>query len=135
MNTANKRLLDSLIERVSEPNGWPFTVYYQNEFGRYYKMAMHLDGIGKIDLVDFTEVAKVKALTLENVYLMMQGDMWSPNGEARPIIIDLGLTHTSMSMGDVIKDEKGQYWMVGMIGFKRVAPDWSGYWKGECHGS
>jgi hypothetical protein len=36
-----------------------------------------------------------------------QGENWSPNGEARDLILAKGLRHTSMSVGDVIEDEGG----------------------------
>ena len=41
---------------------------------------------------------------LERVFYEMQGEMWSPNGEARELIESKGLHHTSMSIGDVIVD-------------------------------
>jgi hypothetical protein len=48
----------------------------------------------------------------------MQAESWSPNGEARPLIIQKDLTHTSMSMGDVIVDEAGSVHLVAMFGFE-----------------
>jgi hypothetical protein len=53
----------------------------------------------------------------EAVYAAMQGENWSPEGEARPIIMDKGLDHTSMSMGDVVVTPDGKRHMVSMIGF------------------
>jgi hypothetical protein len=38
----------------------------------------------------------------EAIYTALQGDRWSPNGEARPFLEAAGLTHTSMSMGDIL---------------------------------
>ena len=35
------------------------------------------------------------------LYGPMQGDNWSPKGEARSLIAGLGLHHTSMSTGDI----------------------------------
>ena len=34
----------------------------------------------------------------ETIWVAMQGENWSPNGEARPLIEEKGLRHTSMSM-------------------------------------
>ena len=39
---------------------------------------------------------------LEDAFHHFQGEVWSPNGEARGLIEAKGLRHTSMSVGDVI---------------------------------
>lgn len=39
----------------------------------------------------------------EKVFNWMQGENWSPNGEARTLISKMGLHHTSMSCGDMIQ--------------------------------
>lgn len=39
---------------------------------------------------------------LEDAFLHFQAEVWSPNGEARALIVRKGLSHTSMSVGDVI---------------------------------
>jgi hypothetical protein len=51
---------------------------------------------------------------------MMQGEQWSPNGEARELIRSLGLSHASMSIGDVVEDEHGHFYAV-FVGFKELA--------------
>lgn len=38
----------------------------------------------------------------EEVFRLMQAEFWSPNGEKRSYIKSQGLSHTSMSVGDVI---------------------------------
>ena len=55
---------------------------------------------------------------LERVYYQSQGEIWSPNGEARSLIEEKGLRHTSMSVGDVIEDPKGKFWIVASAGFE-----------------
>ncbi|MCG3207264.1 MAG: hypothetical protein FOGNACKC_00864 [Anaerolineae bacterium] len=57
-----------------------------------------------------TTVAKSE---LGLVFVWMQGENWSPNGEARPIIERAGVAHTSMMTGDVVKDPDGVYWQCG----------------------
>lgn len=47
-------------------------------------------------------LGKVKETDLDKIYQYMQGEFWSPRGEARDLISKLGLRHTSMSVGDVI---------------------------------
>jgi len=54
---------------------------------------------------------------LENVWIYMQGEVWSPNGEARDLIKSKGLAHTSMSVGDIIIAD-GHIWMVDNMGFE-----------------
>ncbi len=56
---------------------------------------------------------------LESLFSLFQGENWSPNGEARDLIKSKGLTHTSMSVGDVVRTGDA-YWLVDFIGFKRV---------------
>jgi hypothetical protein len=64
-------------------------------------------------------VGKVPLKELEEVYHQQQGEVWSPNGEARELIEAKGLQHTSMSMGDVI--EVGGHWfIVDRFGFMEL---------------
>jgi hypothetical protein len=46
---------------------------------------------------------------LEAVYRAMQGEVWSPHGEARGLIESKGLTHTT-----------GDTFVVGAVGFNRI---------------
>lgn len=41
-------------------------------------------------------------MTLDDIYHEMQGEVWSFNGEAREVIKSCNLSHTSMSVGDII---------------------------------
>jgi len=59
----------------------------------------------------------VEAKGLEEVFMKMQADEWSPNGEARPLIEELGLHHTSMSVGDVAMNEDGCFYQCDMVGW------------------
>jgi hypothetical protein len=49
----------------------------------------------------------------------MQGENWSPNGEANELIQARGLCHTSMSMGDVIQ-AGDEYYQVACVGFRKI---------------
>lgn len=54
----------------------------------------------------------------EEAYMSLQGEAWSPEGEARELILGLGLGHTSMSVGDIIIDKiHDQAFMVDSLGF------------------
>lgn len=47
----------------------------------------------------------------KTVYALMQGEIWSPQGEAALMIRRLGLSHTSMSVGDIIKTKDNIYFV------------------------
>ncbi len=59
------------------------------------------------------------SLDLEKVYSEMQCQLWSPKGEARELIRELKLTHTSMSVGDIVKHNEVLY-IVADVGFERI---------------
>jgi hypothetical protein len=59
---------------------------------------------------------------LEMIFCPLQGESWSPNGEAHDLITSLGLHHTSMSIGDVIRKSNGTVYVVGMCGFDVITP-------------
>jgi hypothetical protein len=65
-------------------------------------------------------LAAIEADSREDAWLKMQAESWSPHGEARPLIERLGLTHTSMSVGDVLCYEKGVYWECLDMGWRRI---------------
>lgn len=62
----------------------------------------------------------VHALNLEDLYWQMQAENWSPKGEASELIKSKGLSHTSMSVGDIAIDSGGNFYMVDRLGFKRL---------------
>lgn len=71
-----------------------------------------------IHLKDFDTTFEDDVLReLELVWVAMQGERWSPNGEARGLIKSKGLQHTSMSVGDIAVEENGNVWMVDTFGF------------------
>ncbi len=69
---------------------------------------------------EYAMVRELEAKDLEDAFMKMQEDIWSPRGEARPILDRLGLKHTSMCVGDVFQDEKGVYHLIELFGFRRV---------------
>ena len=94
--------------------------YYKPEFQRDASFSdFHIDpdSIKKTH----THLVDVKADSLDAVYLGMQANMWSPNGEAKELIKSKGLGHTSMSIGDVIYDKTTDtYIRVASVGFEFV---------------
>lgn len=61
----------------------------------------------------------IRETNLETIFEIMQGEYWSPRGQARSLIQKKGLHHTSMSVGDIIVVH-GEVFMVDSTGFRRV---------------
>ena len=59
----------------------------------------------------------------DEIFHTMQGEIWSPNGEARPLIRGLKLQHTSMSVGDIVVEEGGNVYEVLPCGWKTILKD------------
>jgi hypothetical protein len=76
---------------------------------------------GCIEISDeYAFVAMQWGEDMGDVWHTMQGEIWSPNGEARDLIRGLGLQHTSMSVGDLIVDDEGCVFEVANVGFKEI---------------
>ena len=71
-------------------------------------------------------VTAIEADSRAEAWLKMQGENWSPHGEAREQIQSLGLSHTSMSVGDVLRDKAGVYWECLDHGWRPLADDTQG---------
>lgn len=64
-------------------------------------------------------IGKIAETKPEKIFMMMQGDMWSPKGQGRNMIRASGTGHTSMSVGDIIKIGN-DYLMVDRFGFHKL---------------
>jgi hypothetical protein len=63
----------------------------------------------------------LEASTLDAIFSSMQGEVWSPNGEARSLIKGKGLAHTSMSIGDVVEDiDTGEMFACAFVGWSKM---------------
>lgn len=90
----------------------------------YYKIHPDFENLpAEMNVQDFfssyrpVEVLNTDSLDL--VYYRMQGDVWSPHGEMRDFIKTLGLSHTSMSVGDVVYSEQDdEFYSVSSDGFE-----------------
>ena len=66
-------------------------------------------------------VAVTRARDLDEIFMYMQGELWSPQGEMREYITRSGHNHTSISVGDVIYSIRdGKWYQVMMIGFEEL---------------
>ena len=76
-----------------------------------------------VDVLKLSEthklLGKIAITDLEEVFFALQGENWSPNGEANGFIRSKGLWHTSMSIGDVVK-VGGNYYAVAGMGFNKI---------------
>jgi len=100
-------------------SGSTFRVYYMRpEWFREGIMGVRPDPL-KLDETHVF-VRSVEAANLEHVFALCQGEVWSPNGEARELIRRLKIQHTSMSVGDVVIDSAGRVFMVAMFGFADI---------------
>lgn len=60
---------------------------------------------------------------LDDLWMKLQGERWSPNGEARDLIRSKGLRHTSMSVGDCFRFANGDVWICASCGFAKLGPE------------
>jgi hypothetical protein len=87
-----------------------FKVFYRHPEGGFrYITSVKLSKDFPLPIVD----------ELEEVFFTMQGENWSPHGEAREMILSLGVRHTSMSVGDLALDvSTGKGWLAEITGWK-----------------
>ena len=64
-------------------------------------------------------LGRIGEKNLKNIFKMMQGEFWSPNGEAKDVISRKGLHHTSMTTGDIVI-AGGKVYIVDRYGFKEL---------------
>ena len=96
--------------------------YWKSDNGRDFMMGMKWLSergveVTKASLQDtHVKIGTIAETDPEKVYGMMQGENWSPEGEARELISKSGSGHTSMSVGDVLVIG-GKLQMVDRFGF------------------
>lgn len=96
--------------------------YWKSDNGRDFMMGMKWLAdrgveVTKASLQDtHVKIGSIAETNPEKVYMMMQGENWSPEGEARELISKSGSGHTSMSVGDVLVIG-GKLQMVDRFGF------------------
>lgn len=100
--------------------------YWKGEHGRdfmmgYDFMKKHSSSFDPNNLSQtHVLVGKIAETDPNKIFSMMQGESWSPRGEARDMIEKLGVEHTSMSVGDVIRVNNDMF-MVDRMGFRNLA--------------
>jgi len=85
-------------------------IWYTNRNAAFEWMRGY-DAIAKLGLIPTPQtlkkthalVGKIKETNPDRIFSAMQGENWSPRGEAWDMISKSGAGHTSMSVGDIIK--------------------------------
>ena len=108
--------------------GKPTNVYYAKpELFREVVMGWEfLKGINhpvierlvKHDLTGYQKVAMTTKTDLSVIFEFYQAEVWSPRGEMREFIREMGLNHTSMSVGDIVEME-GEYYFCDPDGWHK----------------
>jgi len=94
-------------------------VWYQRNFGWWYRDQDSLDPdhIEKTHaLVGEIAITKDK---IGDIFPLMQGENWSPKGEANKFVRLLGV-HTSMSVGDIVVFEDKSMFVCDTSGWKEI---------------
>lgn len=100
----------------------------------YMNQGFFADGImgnsGPVNVNDLTKThillgtigATLRARTdmIDDLFGLLQGERWSPKGEARELILDKGLLHTSMSVGDIIRFKDGDTYFCANKGWEKL---------------
>lgn len=109
------------------------TIYYfKPEFSRVALFGVDfMKEVGQMPTVATLETTHVELTTvsiqcgqndgaLDMLFRQFQAENWSPNGEARPLIEQKGLWHTSMCVGDVIKFDDGSHFICDSFGWVKL---------------
>lgn len=105
---------------------WPFFLQSDDSGLRLWEKALldrgctiqstHVE-VGRVHCP--AKTGKARAAWLKALFSAMQGSNWSPDGEARSLLIKRRLTHASMSIGDCLQVGSDLY-MVTLTGFVAV---------------
>ena len=125
----NEEKFESLNSAAKHGTGYaagPTEIWYMKPeffrdgiFGYNYLKKENL--LPKADNLSKTHIllGSIKETDPDKIFQMMQGENWSPAGEAKDLIKEKGLKHTSMSMGDVIVTPHKTL-MVDFAGFAEI---------------
>lgn len=104
----------------------PTEVFYMKNFD-WHTNVMFKEELPTIEQVknfdEYAHLASIKETEPERIFGALQGDIWSPNGEARKMIEGKGIGHTSMSVGDVVHLPDGRWLVTAGSGFEEIGRD------------
>lgn len=93
-------------------------IYYWKDALKYICGPKHSDVIENFKN-DFVLLGKISGKNKEKIFDALQSFNWSPNGEAYEFIVSKNLSHTSMSVGDIIRID-GTYYLCESIGWSII---------------
>ena len=105
----------SVVQQLVEEQNKPFEVWYHRRPTYRDDPSITLESFQETHVKVRTAWAKDR----DDVYNLMQGERWSPHGEARPLIAGLGLGHTTMSVGDILVDTEGTHYVCESLGWRK----------------
>lgn len=120
--------------------GSDYTVFYAKKISFYFDMGYAnfedfiFDSFGKTESIINEQYVRIGSFSglarypgvggtdmLNLVYDALQGENWSPNGEAKTLIASCGASHTSMSVGDaVLMQNSGVFYVCAPTGWVRL---------------
>ncbi len=110
------------------PEGSTEIWYWKEDFARDAMMgAKFMTKQGVMPTPDsvpnnYVLIGKMRETNPDKIFHMMQGEIWSPEGQANAMIKSSGTGHTSMSVGDII--HVGNKWMmVDRYGFHTLGDE------------
>ena len=94
----------------------------KNYLAFYAKNPFAIMGVTqKIFDTKYVLLMQLEAENLDDAYMQMQGENWSPEGEAKDIIKKFGLSHTSMMTKDILYCvEDDIFYLVNIVGFTQI---------------
>ncbi|MEZ9708594.1 hypothetical protein AB4254_07940 [Vibrio breoganii] len=120
------------IERIWNEGGDEFEIYYSKPsffndaiMGHDFVCKVHehlTNDINKHIEYNYLKIGDIKAkLEPAAIFDLLQKAHWNPKGEANSLLANLGITRSSMTVGDIIKHKtSNQLYIVEPFGFKLV---------------
>jgi hypothetical protein len=96
-----------------------FQVYYR--IHPTFELDKNLTKRSVLNQITHRFVVTLHAKDLDDAYTKMQGEKWSPNGVAFQLISQIGVGHTSMSIGDCLYEPyMGEMYQCDIVGWEQV---------------
>jgi len=101
------------------PNGWGVKAWEQALRERQCNIQSTHVAVGRVHGPPIKS-AKQRGQWLKTLFGAMQAAKWTPDGEARQLLIKQRLSHASMAIGDCVQIGKSRLYVAGLTGFIAV---------------
>lgn len=112
------------IGKEGKTFSWMYSVaWVEPEDASSFQLKLQREALEKIDLDNLERggthihLGNIPQEIPEEIFMVMQGEVWSPLGQANNLIRRKGLSHTSMSVGDIVKMKDERVLVVADVGF------------------